>query len=118
MGKIDLMSARELQVIQECLDAAVHGPFFPDWEFHTLMGFTRDQIAVIAQAWPNNEDSEDQDDAVNNVLNMLLGYPHGYERRWQEYFSVTPQEIAQTLTRWRGDDTFDDTGKGTFDRLR
>ncbi|MGW1291048.1 hypothetical protein ACWD4N_47820, partial [Streptomyces sp. NPDC002586] len=92
-------------------------PFFPDWEFHTLMGFTRDQIAAIAEAWPSFSKPDDQDDAVNNVLNMLLGYPHGYESRWHEYSGATPEQIARVLARWRGEDDLDRTARGTFDRL-
>ncbi|MGH4034095.1 hypothetical protein ACQB60_34795 [Actinomycetota bacterium Odt1-20B] len=96
----------------------VNGPFFPDWEFHTLMGFTRDEIAVIAVSWPASSDSGERDDAVNNVLNMLLGYPHGYDSRWHEYSAATLAQIARTFASWRGDDGFDGTARGTFDRLR
>jgi hypothetical protein len=112
------MTGEDLKIIKECLQAAVNGPFFPDWEFHTLMGFTREEIAAIAAAWPDSTEPDEQDDAVNNVLNMLLGYPHGYESRWHEYSNATPAQIAQTLARWRGDDGFDGAAGGTFDRLR
>ncbi|MFJ5850253.1 hypothetical protein [Streptomyces sp. NPDC092903] len=118
MSAMGRMTERDLQIIKECLDAAVNGPFFPEWEFHTLMGFTRAEIAAIAASWPASSDPGEQDDAVNNVLNMLLGYPHGYDSRWHEYSAATPAQIAQTLARWRGDNAFDGTAKGTFDRLR
>ncbi|MEU4929539.1 hypothetical protein AB0G54_23980 [Streptomyces yokosukanensis] len=118
MSAIERMSAKDLQTIRECLDAAVRGPFFPDWEFHTLMGFTREQIAAIVEAWPSFSEPDDLDDAVNNVLNTLLGYPHGCESRWHEYSSATPQQIARVLARWRGEDYLDRTAKGTFDRFR
>lgn len=118
MGAIGSMSDRDLQTIKECLNAAVDGPFFPDWEFHTLMGFSREEVSAIAQAWPHTDNPGEQDDAVNNVLNMLLGYPHRHWSRWPEYSSATPQDIARLLARWRGDNGFDSTPEGTFDRLR
>ena len=31
MNPIERMIDQELQIIKECLDAAVSGPFFPDW---------------------------------------------------------------------------------------
>ncbi|GAA3168316.1 hypothetical protein [Nonomuraea roseoviolacea] len=111
------MSARDLQIVQECLDAAIHGPFFEDWEFDTLMGLTRDEVAAIAASWPHADDADARHLAVNNVLNNLLGYPHGYGRRWHEFFSATPEEMADVLARWRGDEAFDASPKGTFDRL-
>ncbi|MFF1482128.1 hypothetical protein ACFVYD_32020 [Streptomyces sp. NPDC058301] len=118
MSAVERMTEHDLQIIKECLDAAVNGPFFPDGQFHTLMGFTRDEVASIAAAWPQSLDPGEQDDAVNNVLNMLLGYPHGYESRWQEYSAATPAQIAQTLARWRGEAALDTTVHGTFSRLR
>ncbi|MFJ2194093.1 hypothetical protein ACIOJE_40170 [Kitasatospora sp. NPDC087861] len=39
MNTIERMTEQELRIIKECLDAAVNGPFFEDWEFHTLHGF-------------------------------------------------------------------------------
>ncbi|WP_156325868.1 hypothetical protein [Nonomuraea sp. SBT364] len=70
MGSIASSSDRDLRVI--------HGPFFEEWEFATLMGFSRDEIACPA----------------------------------------TPREIAQVLARWLGDDGYDETAKGVYDRLR
>ncbi|GAA1992970.1 hypothetical protein GCM10009838_66110 [Catenulispora subtropica] len=35
------------------------------------MGFTRDEIAAIATAWPVFSEPGEQDDAVNNVPNVL-----------------------------------------------
>ncbi|MFF4987377.1 hypothetical protein ACFY19_09315 [Streptosporangium saharense] len=118
MSAVERMSPEDLQIIKECLDAAVNGPFFPDWEFPTLMGFTREEIAAIAVAWPFSSEPDEQKSAVNNVLNMLLGYPHDRASRWHEYLDASPERIARVLARWRGDDDFDETARGVFDRLR
>ncbi|WP_162584044.1 hypothetical protein [Variovorax sp. PBS-H4] len=31
-------------IISECLWAAADGPFFPDWEFSTLFGLSREEV--------------------------------------------------------------------------
>lgn len=118
MSAVDRMSPEDLRTIKQCLDAAVTGPYFPDWEFDTLMGFSRDEIAAIAAAWPTFPDPDAQADAVNNVLNMLLGYPHGHSARWHEYSEATPEQIALVLARWRADNDIDGTAEGTFARMR
>ena len=42
-----LLTPQEQKVIYECLQASVNGSFFPDWEFHTLFGLTRDEVREI-----------------------------------------------------------------------
>lgn len=105
----------DLQVIKECLDAAVSGPFFDDWEFDTLTGFTRDEIAAVAEAWPSSTEPDVQAEAVNSVLGNLLGYPHGYERRWHEYCSATLEEIARVRARWCGEGDLNGSAQGNVD---
>jgi hypothetical protein len=36
---------------------------------------------------------------------------------WHAYIGASPQEVAEVLRRWRGDDEFDPTGRSYFDRL-
>jgi len=113
----DRLSARDVEIIRDCLAAAVRGPFFPDWEFQTLMGLERAGVEQVLAAWPASISSENQDVAVNNVLNNLLGYPHEEWDAWPSYISVQPAEVASVLARWRGDDEFDWDARGYFDRL-
>lgn len=82
------------------------------------MGFERDEVRRIAQRWPDWEDEVEQSDAVNNVLNMLLGYPHGRWDVWHDYISPVSEDVARVYARWRGDQEFDASCKGHFDRLR
>jgi len=112
-----MMEADDNEVIRQCLLAAAEGPFFPDWEFSTLMGFERDEVRQMAQRWPNWDDEVEQSDAINNVLNMLLAYPHGRSDVWHDYISPVRQDVADLYARWRGDDGFDASGKRFFDRL-
>ena len=112
-----MIDAGDSQVIGQCLRAAADGPFFPDWEFSLLMGFERAEIRQIADRWPNWEDEAEQADAVNNVLNNLLGYPHKRWDVWHDFITPVSDEVASVYARWRGE-SLDPSGKGYFDRLR
>lgn len=96
------LSEDEKRVILECLKAAAEGPFFPDWEFHTLFGLERNEMAEIVAAWPRIDWSlEKVIVAMNNSMNNLLGYPHGCEEEWARYISVTAEEVARVFSKWR-----------------
>lgn len=41
------LSNKQIQSIGECLRAAAYGPFFPDGEFDTLFGLSREQVAPM-----------------------------------------------------------------------
>jgi hypothetical protein len=112
------MTPDDARTIAECLRAAVDGPFFVDWEFNTLFGLERGEVATVLAEWPETSNAEDQGLAVNNVLNNLLGYPHGAsEDTWREYIGASPREVAAVLARWRGDEDFDSSGEGHIHRL-
>lgn len=100
--------------------AAVRGPYFPDEEFQTLMGLDRGEVAAVLADWPADRDHADSRLAVSNVLNMLLGYPHGDWDELGQRISATPTDVAAALARWQGNDsTAEGSGpRGHFDRLR
>ncbi len=73
-----------------------------DWgEFHTIFGLTHDEVARIAQEWPDRCEGEDVELAVNNAMNNLLGYPHRCGHVWSDYISVSPRELEEIYRRWR-----------------
>jgi len=77
---LQTLTDNERRVVFECLRAAVDGPFFPDWEFHTLFGLHRQEVARIVAALPNIDDSDESVSlAINNAMGNLLGYPHKNE---------------------------------------
>ena len=98
------LDEREREVIRECLQAAVEGPFFPDWEFQTLFGLTRDDVKRVLQSWPDlNEADESVTRAINNSFNNLLGYPiPNKEEIWSKFMSVTGEELAVIFDKWKG----------------
>lgn len=95
MALLDL-SDEEMSIVDQCLRAAVDGPFFPEWEFETLIGVTREELKDLAADWRSHRVSEQTSDAVVSVLNNLVGYPHGEELVWNSFISVTPA-VASTL---------------------
>jgi hypothetical protein len=109
---VDRLSADDIEVVRQCLIAAFDGPFFPDCEFHTLIGLTRTEVATVSAEWPTCADEKAQDVAVRNVLNNLLGYPHGGHGAWSAYITATEADVAGVLARWRGEDGFDAPGRG------
>ena len=96
----------EKRVVFECLRASVEGPFFPDWEFHTLFGLDRREVAAIVAAVPNIDDSEERVSlAIHNAMGNLLGYPHGEAAAWRQFISVPEVEVKRIFDRWRHEKT-------------
>ena len=107
------ISDSDKALIGQVLRAAAVGPFFPDWEFHTLFGLTREEVRSVADAWPNVDlGSTDVARAVNNALNNLLGYPHGKDAVWPQWMSVDRLQLDKLLSRLRNA-----AGESYFDRL-
>lgn len=96
------MEKRKQEVIRQCLEAAAYGPFFPEWEFHTLFGLDRNEVEKILQSWPQvDEQNNGMHAAITNVLNNLLFYPHGREKEWSNYISASHIEVEMVLNEWR-----------------
>jgi hypothetical protein len=99
---LEALNDQERDLIGQCLRAAASGPFFPDWEFHTLFGLDRDDVLAIAAEWPVVVDRDAVELAINNAVVHLLWYPHGCEVEWPEWISDTPERLYNILTKLRG----------------
>jgi O-methyltransferase domain/Dimerisation domain len=89
-------------IIFECVRAAANGPFFPEWEFHSIFGLRRDDLRSLLETWSARDESkEDVRLAINNSMLNLLGYPHSCERAWADYISVPRSEVARIFEKWR-----------------
>jgi hypothetical protein len=115
---VERLRAEDVEVVAEALRAAVEGPFFPDSEFHTLMGVTRAETRAVMEAWPKEDPNQLQDLAVSNVLNNLLGYPHGEWDKQDPPIAVNQEQVAAALVRWRGEEKLEGGGQGFFNRLK
>ena len=95
------LTAKEKRVVLECLRASVEGPFFPDWEFQTLFGLRRQDVAEIFSR-PKLDDADEQVSLViNNAMNNLLGYPHGQGSVWRQFLSVPENEVQRIFDKWK-----------------
>jgi len=96
------LTDNEIAIVGQCLRAAVEGPFFPDWEFQTLIGVSREEVRQLATRWSSGVmDAGATPDTVVAVLNNLLGYPHGYASAWSSFIRVPPAEVATVLQKVR-----------------
>jgi hypothetical protein len=112
------LTESEQQVIRDCLRASVAGPFFPMWEFHTLFGLEHQDVSDIAFGPPLDDSREDVKVAINNALNMLTGYPHRCGPQvWQQFISVTPDEVRRILKKWKGTPTQQPFGRDFFEEM-
>jgi hypothetical protein len=96
----DHLGDADKAVVGQALRAGVDGPFFPEWEFHTLFGLARSEVRAVADAWPN-VDSMDANVAlaINNSLVNLVGYPHGQDSAWSQWISVGPPKLEELRRR-------------------
>jgi hypothetical protein len=106
MDPIARLSRRDRVIVGECLAAAVHGSFFDESEFQTLIGLQRHEVEAVRAMWPAG--GEHRDLAVANVLNNLVGYPWSSSLdEWSSFISVSRAEVAAVLARWHGRDSRD-----------
>jgi len=111
---LDKLSPREQEVVFECLTVSVNGPFFPDEEFSTLFGLTRGEVREVVERWPVDDQSDEKAVlAINNVINNLLGYPHGQGEAWSDYICVSRDEVKAIFLKWRKP-----PADGYFDAMR
>lgn len=108
------LTKHEQEIVLCCLRASVDGPFFPDWEFSTLFGLSKDEVREVIQRWPINDNSDKTAKmAINGSLNNLLGYPHHEKEAWKEYIPATRKEVHSIFQKWRGEKI-----EGYFDGLK
>ncbi|WP_342381544.1 hypothetical protein NVS55_18130 [Myxococcus stipitatus] len=89
------------KLIEECLRAAVDGPFFPDWEFHALFGLYRREVAAVLESWPVPDRDNNTWLAIHNALNNLTGYPlSDCMAVWPNFISVSREELCDFFDRW------------------
>ncbi len=93
---------KQQKIIKECLNAVVNGPFIPDWEFATLFGCSREEVAEIYHQWPDVDMQSNQVKAViNNCFNNLTGYPLSNADKWPDFISVSGKKLKKIYEDWR-----------------
>lgn len=118
------MTRVEKRIIGECLRAAATGPFFrqagpePYGLVHTLMGVTHRRLVEIARAYPEVDGNDPEVvGAIIGSMNNLVGYPHGKDRVWRQYLSVSSKHVSELLDRWHDLEAFEN-GQDGFSGFR
>ena len=91
------LSTQQLAIVAKCLRAAADGPFFPEWEFKTLIGVTRVDLRRLAINWELGVANGEDIVAVVNALNALVGYPHGEEEAWSSFIDADPSLVSAVI---------------------
>lgn len=89
----------EQKVTLKCLIAIVDGPFFPDWEFSSLMGIQKEDLKEIISKWDFlDKESDELKSIIFNAIANLLSYPHGYKNLIEEYIpTFTNEEYLKNI---------------------
>jgi hypothetical protein len=93
-----LLDQHDIDVVRHCLNAATNGPFFPDWEFQTLLGVDRATVRKVLLDWPaQTVPHVDFVCAVAGSVNNLTGYPHDREDVWDDYIPASRAQVSALL---------------------
>jgi len=99
----ELLGPDDVALVAACLLASDEGPFFPDWEFHTLFGVERGELRSVRMRWPNVSLAEETVYlSVMNSIAHLLGYPHGEEEALLRYVPEGQDRIRQLGDKLKG----------------
>lgn len=89
------LTEQEIATLRECMLGAANGKYFPNWEFHALIGADREEVRREAASWPETADAETQVMILVNSLGNLLHYPH--DRGIREYVKSYPSKKLPRL---------------------
>ncbi len=95
------LGRHDRELVGKCLFACVEGPFFPDEEFQTLFGLTREEVGAVLAAWPDVDLLDAVVSlAVGNAINNLQGYPHGLGDELRLQFDVDDVALDRLAILW------------------
>lgn len=101
-GSSSPLTPAEVELVRKCLEAAVDGPFFPEWEFEVLMGLSREEMREICARWPDVPEHLPTQRAVHSALGNLVGYPHRMEAELRTRVGVSAEELDLLFDRLVG----------------
>jgi hypothetical protein len=96
-----VIASSDIVVIGECFALATEGSVFPEWEFRTLFGRSRDELReVAAQLTKEATVTRPTAKAVQNVCANVFGYPGVTAAEWNKWVSVSAAEARVCFDRW------------------
>lgn len=89
-----MFSLEEKNILKNSIKAAIDGPFFPEWEFQTLLGVYRKELKDFYDNW-NNRYFMSQEPLlkITSVLGMLISYPHKQNEILISCYGVSPDNL-------------------------
>jgi hypothetical protein len=104
------LAETDRRLIGLALKAVSSGPYIPDWEKQLVLAADAELLAQVADEWPEalatatweTDPQLLQYVLVNNVLNNLIGYPHGQWDRLASEINADRSALIELLGRWRG----------------
>ena len=95
-------SESEKKLIGECLYAMAQGTFVRDGDFFALLGFTREELLAIAEAWPDIAEARELVlYGITGSFSNLLNYPHHKEFELHKYTSASWDQVRELSDKWR-----------------
>ncbi|MDU8926759.1 hypothetical protein RXV86_05110 [Alisedimentitalea sp. MJ-SS2] len=100
MSEVFAFTDKDVESVRRCIQAIAEGPFLPDWEFATVMGFKRQEL----QDWLALDVFEIEGDAMKMAIaamNNLSGYPHGKNEELEDMTNLARNEIRPLLVKFK-----------------
>lgn len=92
-----MLSESEYKLIKRALRFCAEGPLFPEWEFQTLFGLSRNEVLSLSEFNSQAVISPELALAISGAINNLLHYPHGKLLLVQS--QVAPSEQLEKLSQ-------------------
>lgn len=95
------MRGDDRDLIHRALTACAEGPFFEEWEFHTLFGMDRSELRRCAVRWSEGASVDPEiRAAVGGALDNLLDYPHDRDSELETHLGISRSQLEEVFTRW------------------
>ena len=98
------LSSSERDTALQCMRYVLESDCFEGDEFHTRLGLTQAELAMVISKWPllNDEERENPDNmAVNNCFNEVCNGISLSNQEREKWFSVSIATVCETFAHWR-----------------
>jgi hypothetical protein len=90
-----MLSVAESALLDACFRETTEGPYFPDWEFPTLFGATRDKVRASRRHWATGKMDGQDHHVASQVLTNLISYPHGLAKQLGDTVGGSVDELSK-----------------------
>lgn len=85
------------QLVRACFALVVNAEILPEWEFQTLTGFHRCEVAACKESWDLASSTNEQLEMAMSVVANLIGYPGVRDARISQETGFTKTDLATCL---------------------